>query len=647
MRADYEHQLDAKFAAATRLCGRHRHPGGDPGSARVRASGIAPTTPARTSDRSSCRRSTRPPAPLACVASSPLAGRSAPGAGMRLRSPPGAAGPEPNIDPVAVDRPGRAVPRRTAPPAQPAEEPVERIAPPELAYAHGWMPLASTGVDEFHGAHPTYDGRGVLIGILDTGIDPGDPGTGHHLRPAAPSCSTCGTSRAKARCRSRESRRWATRIAVARPEARAGSAGWRPSTPRGPYYAGTLAELPLGAPPAVRCERQWRRRRHARPSSSRARRDGWVVLADTDGDGSLAGERPVHDYLVARETFGWAARGRTPRVTMAANFGERGRGAARSIWSSTWVGMARTSPASPRRTTSTASRGFDGVAPGAQLLGLKIANSAQGSISDHGRHAARDGLRHRSSPRPAGWPLVFNMSFGVGNEIEGTGPHRSHRSTPCSREHPRAGVGRERRATMGRASRPSAFPGSATRAITVGATLPAGPSLPPRPEAARRAKIVAVLQRARRRAGQARSRHARRGLQQRAAVEHRGRGEAGHQHGVAPCRGTGGAAALGDGQEKRPGADARSIRQALMVTARAAPEADFVDEGRGVPDIEAAYRWLAGGTAPAPTCRCACREALTRQPGSSAGPEAAADSVARFELTRGRTARAPRRYTLA
>ncbi len=24
--------------------------------------------------------------------------------------------------------------------------------------------------------------------------------------------------------------------------------------------------------------------------------DGWVVLADTDGDGSLAGERPVLDY---------------------------------------------------------------------------------------------------------------------------------------------------------------------------------------------------------------------------------------------------------------------------------------------------------------------------------------------------------------
>lgn len=50
--------------------------------------------------------------------------------------------------------------------------PPQPVVPPAAAYLAGLMPLKSTGVDGFAAAHPTYDGRGVLIGVLDTGIDP-------------------------------------------------------------------------------------------------------------------------------------------------------------------------------------------------------------------------------------------------------------------------------------------------------------------------------------------------------------------------------------------------------------------------------------------------------------------------------------------
>ena len=78
-----------------------------------------------------------------------------------------------------------------------------------------------------------------------------------------------------------------------------------------------------------------------------------------------------------------------------------------------------------------------------------------------------------------------------------------------------------------------------------------------------------------------------------------------------------------------------------MVTARAEPEAGFVDEGRGLPEVEAALRWLLAGRSGS--------DVQVRVPGSldtaawiERGPKAADDSVVRFELTRERQLRAPR-----
>src|SRR3989440_1541399 len=48
--------------------------------------------------------------------------------------------------------------------------PREPALPPAIAFMTGLMPLRDTGVDQFRLLHPTYDGRGVLIAILDTGV---------------------------------------------------------------------------------------------------------------------------------------------------------------------------------------------------------------------------------------------------------------------------------------------------------------------------------------------------------------------------------------------------------------------------------------------------------------------------------------------
>jgi subtilisin family serine protease len=454
------------------------------------------------------------------------------------------------------------------------------LLPPAEAYARGWMPLRPTGVPEFLARHPTYDGRGVLIAILDSGVDAGIPGLG---------LTTTGE----------------TKLLDLRDFSGEGTVALSPVTPVGDQvtvagrvltgvsrlrtimvgtglWAGSIAEIPLGQLPAADLNGDRDDADTLAVVVVRAS-DGWVLYVDTDGDGSLANERPIHDYLRARETFAWRHGSRPPTITLAANFREE-KGAPRlDLYFDTSAHGSHVAGIAAGHDIYGV-KGFNGVAPGAYLLGIKIADNANGGISTTGSMVAGIGYAIRFAQERR-LPLVINVSFGVGNEREGQARIDRIIDSVLAR-HPEvvvtisAGNDGPGLSTMG-------YPGSVGRAITVGATFPAvflGASGSGRDPVAYFSSRGGEL---------AKPEIVTPGM----AYSTVPRWDTGDERkggtSMAAPHAAGLAALLMSGlaQEGRT-ASALQIRQALMVTAGPIGAGSFLDQGTGQPDVGSAWRWL-------------------------------------------------------
>ncbi|MGE3615450.1 MAG: S8 family serine peptidase, partial [Gemmatimonadales bacterium] len=365
--------------------------------------------------------------------------------------------PVPNMDPGRVPIP----PVETPPPP-----PREPLLPPSEAYRRGLMPLASTNVWAFRQQHPDRDGRGVLIGILDSGVDAGIGGL--------LITSTQAPKIVDLRDFSGEGRVALTRAAVSGDSIRIGRLALGGASRlvalagTGPVYGGTIAERPLGSLPASDLNGDGDDEDRLPVVVTRAK-DGWVLFADADGNGTIANDKPVHDYLVARETFGWTAGAAPAPLTVAANFGPDADGAPSLdlFFDTSGHGTHVAGIAAGHDLYGVPD--FDGVAPGAQLLGLKIANNAYGGISVTGSMVRAMDYAIRFARRRQ-LPLVLNMSFGVGNEREGAARIDALIDSVLTANPDvvfvtSAGNDGPGLSTMG-------FPGSADRVLSVGATIP-------------------------------------------------------------------------------------------------------------------------------------------------------------------------------
>lgn len=472
-----------------------------------------------------------------------------------------------------------------------------RVAAAASAYRSGWMPLDATGVTAFRQRHPDADGRGVLIAILDSGIDPTIPGlvatsTGARKILDLRDFSGEGNVRlADARVADDSIEvggRWL-----------AGAARVLGRSVTGKIFGGVVAEIPFGTPrdpvegESLPSDLNGNGRlADTLPVVVTQTAAGWGLFTDTNGDGSLADERPVLDYQVARESFGWhtgdapapmgvvvnvrdgADADGPPVLDLYVNTSAHGSHVAGIAAGHDIYGVA----------------GFDGVAPGAQLLGLKIANNGRGGVSVTGSMAAAIAYAIDYAARYR-LPLVINLSFGVGNEREGTARIDAVVDSILGL-HPdvvfvvSAGNDGPGLSTVG-------FPASAERGIAVGGSFPlvflkqpaAGPVLP---------DPIAFF-------------------------SSRG-GELGKPDVVAPSVAYSTVPVWDTGNERNAGTsmaaphvagvaallisalreaslpyDAALLKRALTVTARPLRGTTVLDDGAGLVDLPAAYRWLTAG----------------------------------------------------
>lgn len=484
--------------------------------------------------------------------------------------------PEPSLAPVsAVDTP-RTPATGLGGPAQPGRP----VVTPQVARLAGLMPLRTTGIESFRQRDPTADGRGVLIAVLDGGIDPGVPGM---------QATTAGDRKLlDLRDFSREGRIVLSQVSVdrddtveieGRPLAGFGRVG---RLAVAPYYGGVFREASLGSGPAADVNGDGDRG-DAFPILVARASDGWFMVTDTDGDGSLDDERPVHDYAQGAETFAYGA----APMTLAANLVERdGRPALDLFFDNSSHGTHVAGIAAGYQLFGV--EGFDGVAPGAQVLGLKIADNRWGKISVTGSMVRAMEYAAAVAARRS-LPLIINLSYGVGNVVEGAAAIDSLLDAFAVR-HPdvlvvvSAGNDGPGISTVG-------FPASADLALSVCALVPGvfarapEPNLPPAPD---------VLSWWSARGGElAKPDLCAPGVAFSTVPPWRvGEEIAGGTSQAAPQ--VAGMAALLQSASMRDGRRLRAVdlKRALMATAVPLPGATALDQGFGVPNLSAAHQWL-------------------------------------------------------
>lgn len=288
-----------------------------------------------------------------------------------------------------------------------------------------WLDTTTIGAAAFRRDNPDRDGRGVAIAVLDTGVDMGVPGLDR--------LPSGGAKVVEARDFTGESV-----VECLRPDREKDDAGrdiWRvkdgwvtgvdaiPGRPEdGPVFLGFLHESRFRNSAVPDLNGNGRTDDLFAAVLFRDKKGEWRVAVDRGGDHDLAGDPAVRSYERGQEfvtlTGYDPTRATAPlHIAIHVDATEEGPKKLEFHVPSGSHGTHVAGIAAGWRLNG--QEGYDGIAPGAVVLSLKIGDntlSGGASVTDSMRrafeHAARWGREHRM-------PVVANLSYGVGSEAEG------------------------------------------------------------------------------------------------------------------------------------------------------------------------------------------------------------------------------------
>jgi subtilisin family serine protease len=279
----------------------------------------------------------------------------------------------------------------------------------------------ATGAAAFIQAHPKWDGRGGVVAVLDTGVDMGILGlktTSEGKVKVIEARDFSGQGDVGLAPATEKTIEGVQYLSVEQGKVR-GVSTLVPQPKDGKWQLGFLDESQFQNSAVTDINHNGTTNDHFAVLTMRDDAGKYVAYVDLDGNGDITGEKAIRSYSEQQDAFTFTLRKpdatRSPitfslhiedeGLTVSFHFDDGGHGTHVAGIATGYRLMGR--------------KGFHGIAPGAQVLSLKIGNNtlAGGSTTSDSMRRAIEFAGEWSQTHNR--PVAINISYGIGSEIEG------------------------------------------------------------------------------------------------------------------------------------------------------------------------------------------------------------------------------------